>query len=73
MGFKESFLAKIRLVPNAAYMFLMTLLIFAIFSPSFLSLMNLSNIMLQSSMIIIVALGMTTVMLSTGSTCLLVP
>jgi ribose transport system permease protein len=66
MGFKESFLAKIQFIPNAAYMFLMTLLIFAIFSPSFLSIMNLSNIMLQSSMIIIVALGMTTVMLSNG-------
>lgn len=47
-------------------MFLMTLMIFAIFSPRFLSLMNLSNIMLQSSMIIIVSLGMTAVMLSNG-------
>jgi ribose transport system permease protein len=66
MGFKESFLAKTRFVPNAAYIFLMTLTIFAIFSPRFLSLMNLSNIMLQSSMIIIVSLGMTIVMLSNG-------
>jgi ribose transport system permease protein len=64
--FKESFLAKTRFIPNAAYMFLMTLMIFAIFSPRFLSLMNLSNIMLQSSMIIIVSLGMTAVMLSNG-------
>lgn len=66
MRFKESFLAKTRFIPNAAYMFLMTLMIFAIFSPRFLSLMNLSNIMLQSSMIIIVSLGMTAVMLSNG-------
>lgn len=66
MQFKESFWAKIQFIPNAAYMFLMTLTIFAIFSPNFLSLMNLSNIMLQSSMIIIVSLGMTVVMLSNG-------
>ena len=66
MGFKAKLLAKTRLIPNAAYMFLMTLTIFAIFSPSFLSLMNLSNIMLQSSMLVIVSLGMTIVMLSNG-------
>ncbi len=66
MGFKASLLAKKQLVPNAAYIFLMTLVIFAIFSPNFLSLMNLSNIILQSSMIIIVSLGMTLVMLSNG-------
>jgi len=66
MGFKQRFLAKTRFIPNAAYMFLMTLVIFAIFSPKFLSLINISNIMLQSSMIIIVALGMTAVMLSNG-------
>ena len=66
MGFKHRFLAKTHLIPNAAYMFLMTLVIFAIFSPKFLSLINISNIMLQSSMIIIVALGMTAVMLSNG-------
>jgi ribose transport system permease protein len=66
MDLTESVLAKTRFVPNAAFMFLMTVIIFAIFSPRFLSLMNLSNIMLQSSMIIIVSLGMTAVMLSNG-------
>lgn len=66
MKVKESQLAKIRLIPNAVYLFLLTLLIFSIFSPRFLSLMNISNIMLQSCMLIIVSLGMTAVMLSNG-------
>lgn len=59
-------LKDIRLIPNAVYLFIMTLVIFSIFSPRFMSVMNLSNIMIQSCMLIIVALGMTAVMLSNG-------
>lgn len=66
MKVKEIHLTKLRLIPNAGYLFMMTLLIFSILSPRFLSLMNISNIMVQSCMLIIVSLGMTAVMLSNG-------
>ncbi len=57
---------KVRFIPNVLYLFIMTLVVFSVFSPRFLSVMNISNIMIQSCMLIIVALGMTTVMLSNG-------
>jgi ribose transport system permease protein len=59
-------LAKARSVPSFVYLLIFTLLVFSLFSPRFLSLMNLSNIVLQSCMLIIVSLGMTIVMLSNG-------
>ena len=66
MVLKESLTAKIRFIPNATYIFLMTFIVFAVFSPQFLSFMNLSNIMIQSCTLVIIALGMTAVMLSNG-------
>lgn len=53
-------------IPNVIYLFVFTLLVFWVFAPRFLSLMNVSNIMIQSCMLILVSLGMTVVMLSNG-------
>jgi ribose transport system permease protein len=66
MEARKNTLLYLRLIPNVVYLFVMTLLIFSILSPRFLSLMNISNIMLQSCMLMIVSLGMTAVMLSNG-------
>jgi ribose transport system permease protein len=59
-------LTKVRSVPSFIHLLVFTLLVFSFFTPRFLSLMNISNIVLQSCMLIIVSLGMTIVMLSNG-------
>lgn len=53
-------------LPNAAYLFVGIMLLFSFISPNFLSFMNISNMVLQGSVLLIVSLGMTIVMLSNG-------
>lgn len=57
--------AKFRL-PSAIPLFLAVALLFAFLAPHFLSPMNLSNILLHSSPLAILALGMSLVMLTNG-------
>lgn len=52
--------------PNAVYLFAGILILFSFISPNFLSVMNISNMVLQGSVLLIVSLGMTIVMLSNG-------
>ena len=63
---KGKLLFKLQSIPSVVYLFVFTLLVFAVLSPHFLSLINIANIILQSCMLIIVSLGMATVMLSNG-------
>ncbi len=53
-------------LPNAIYLFTAILILFSLIAPNFLSIMNLSNMVLQGSVLLIVSLGMTMVMLSNG-------
>lgn len=53
-------------LPNAIYLFTAILILFSLVAPNFLSIMNLSNMVLQGSVLLIVSLGMTMVMLSNG-------
>ncbi len=53
-------------LPNAIYLFTGILILFSLIAPNFLSIMNLSNMVLQGSVLLIVSLGMTMVMLSNG-------
>jgi len=56
----------LRRLPNAIYLFAGLLFLFSLVSPHFFSMMNLSNLVLQGSVLLIVSLGMTMVMLSNG-------
>ena len=53
-------------IPNVVYLFTGLTLVFSIVSPNFFSVGNLSNLVLQGSVLLIVSLGMTLVMLSNG-------
>ena len=50
--------------PNAVFLFAGLLLLFSIICPPFLSVMNLTNLVLQGSVLLIVSLGMTLIMLT---------
>ena len=56
----------LKKIPNVVYLFTGLLLVFSFVSPNFFSVGNLSNLFLQSSVLLIVSLGMTLVMLSNG-------
>jgi ribose transport system permease protein len=56
----------LKRLPNAIYLFTAILILFSVVAPNFLSIMNLSNMVLQGSVLLIVSLGMTMVMLSNG-------
>jgi ribose transport system permease protein len=56
----------LKRLPNAVYLFTGILILFSLIAPNFLSIMNLSNMVLQGSVLLIVSLGMTIVMLSNG-------
>lgn len=53
-------------IPSAIPLFVVILIVFAMTAPKFLSGMNLTNILLQSSPLAIIALGMSLVMLTNG-------
>lgn len=55
-----------REVPKVIYLFAGLLIMFSLISPNFFSIMNISNLVLQGSVLFIVSLGMTIVMLSNG-------
>jgi len=57
---------KIVSIPSAIPLFVVILIVFAITAPKFLSSMNLTNILLQSSPLAVIALGMSLVMLTNG-------
>jgi ribose transport system permease protein len=60
------YLNRLKKLPNAVYLFTGILVLFAILSPNFLSMTNLTNMVLQGSVLLIVSLGMTLIMLSNG-------
>ena len=60
------YLNQLKKLPHAVYLFTGILVLFAILSPHFLSMTNLTNMVLQGSVLLIVSLGMTLVMLSNG-------
>ena len=53
-------------IPNVVYLFTGLIIIFSFISPNFFSVENLSNLILQGSVLLIISLGMTLVMLSNG-------
>ncbi len=53
-------------IPNVVYLFTGLVAIFSFISPNFFSVENLSNLILQGSVLLIISLGMTLVMLSNG-------
>src|SRR4030042_2910237 len=60
------YLNRLKKLPNVIYLFSGILVLFSILSPNFLSMTNLTNMVLQGSVLLIVSLGMTLVMLSNG-------
>ena len=56
----------LRDIPSVAYLFTGLLIFFSLVSTDFFSIRNLSNVILQGSVLFIVSLGMTIVMLSNG-------
>jgi len=56
----------VKKIPNVVYLFTSLILLFSLVSPNFFSVGNLSNLILQGSVLLIVSLGMTLVMLSNG-------
>ncbi len=61
-----SYRILLQKIPNVVYLFTGLILVFSLVSPNFFSLENLSNLILQGSVLLIVSLGMTLVMLSNG-------
>jgi ribose transport system permease protein len=61
-----SYRILLKKVPNVVYLFTGLILVFSFVSPNFFSVGNLSNLVLQGSVLLIVSLGMTLVMLSNG-------
>jgi len=53
-------------IPHVVYLFTGLIILFSIISPNFFSVGNLSNVILQGSVLLIVSLGMTLVLLSNG-------
>jgi ribose transport system permease protein len=58
--------ARVPELPAAAYLLVVLVAVFAAAHPQFTSLRNLSNVALQASALVIVALGMTLVILTEG-------
>jgi len=56
----------LKKIPNVVYLFSGLIVLFSFISPNFFSVMNLSNLLLQGSVLLIVSLGLTLVMLSNG-------
>ncbi|HSB07187.1 MAG TPA: ABC transporter permease, partial [Thermodesulfobacteriota bacterium] len=56
----------LKKIPNVVYLFTGLVLLFSLVSPNFFSVGNLSNLILQGSVLLIISLGMTLVMLSNG-------
>lgn len=56
----------LKKIPNVVYLFTGLILLFSFVSPNFFSVGNLSNLILQGSVLLIISLGMTLVMLSNG-------
>jgi ribose transport system permease protein len=56
----------LKKIPNVVYLFTGLILVFSFVSPNFFSVENLSNLVLQGSVLLIVSLAMTLVMLSNG-------
>jgi ribose transport system permease protein len=56
----------LKKIPNVVYLFTGLILLFSLVSPNFFSVGNLSNLILQGSVLLIISLGMTLVMLSNG-------
>jgi ribose transport system permease protein len=53
-------------IPHVVYLFTGLIILFSFISPNFFSVGNLSNVILQGSVLLIVSLGMTLVLLSNG-------
>jgi len=53
-------------IPHVVYLFTGLIILFSFISPNFFSVGNLSNLILQGSVLLIVSLGMTLVLLSNG-------
>ena len=53
-------------IPHVVYLFTGLIILFSFFSPNFFSIGNLSNVILQGSVLLIISLGLTLVMLSNG-------
>ena len=61
-----SYRVLLKKIPNVVYLFSGLILLFSCISPNFFSLANLSNLILQGSVLLIISLGLTLVMLSNG-------
>ncbi|MCJ7704789.1 MAG: ABC transporter permease [Desulfobacterales bacterium] len=53
-------------IPHVVYLFTGLIILFSFVSPNFFSIGNLSNVILQGSVLLIISLGLTLVMLSNG-------
>ena len=53
-------------IPNATYLFIGLVILFALICPHFLSINNMTNILLQGSVLLIISLGITVVMIANG-------
>jgi ribose transport system permease protein len=53
-------------IPHVVYLFTGLIILFSFISPNFFSIGNLSNLILQGSVLLIISLGLTLVMLSNG-------
>ena len=56
----------LKKIPHVVYLFSGLIVLFSFIAPNFFSVMNLSNLLLQGSVLLIVSLGLTLVMLSNG-------
>ena len=56
----------LKKIPNVVYLFTALIFLFSFVAPNFFSIANLSNVILQGSVLLIVSLGLTLVMLSNG-------
>jgi ribose transport system permease protein len=61
-----SYSILLKKIPNVVYLFSGLIVLFSFITPNFLSVANLSNLLLQGSVLLIVSLGLTLVMLSNG-------
>jgi ribose transport system permease protein len=57
---------RVAMAPGAVYTLILLSLIFSVFTAQFLTLPNLANVGIQASVLVIVALGMTLIILSEG-------
>lgn len=63
---ERNFLALLRRVPGVAAIMVVLIVVFALLSPKFLTLSNIYNISLQSSVLLIIALPMTILIMTEG-------